>query len=202
MEYFASIGMNPDINSQSLLKSSIIHAAIYSKDIRSLKFVLDRLKCSPNIRCSEGSPLKVAMSSGNIQVIELLISRGAYYIYKNVYSNITPLSALSSPEAYRDGYHYTSLLTGKPVYQISVMTDRFMKPSNSKTCLQWIRIKPLMNLRRHAKTKSKRPFHRFKSMAEILTNNIYFDLILKMCVGDGSSLLPDKEGWEEQIEFG
>jgi hypothetical protein len=157
MEYFASIGMNPDISSQCFLYSSIIHAALYSKDIRSLKFVLDRLKCSPNVRCSEGTPLKIALLSCNLQVIELLISRGAYYIYKNIYSNIAPIPILPIPEPYRDGCQYSSLLTGKPVHNNSILMDRAIKPCNVKTFLQWIRIHSLMNLRRHAKTKNKRP---------------------------------------------
>ena len=66
----------------------MIHAAVYSMDVKVLAYVLNHMKCSPNPPNSEVAPLKIAMKVGNAKMVELLICKGAYYSFNDVYNNI------------------------------------------------------------------------------------------------------------------
>jgi hypothetical protein len=67
---------------------SIVHAAVYSGDIKILKHILIDMKLSPNPNDSETCPLKIAMKIGNSKMVELLITKGAYYSFGDVQNNI------------------------------------------------------------------------------------------------------------------
>ena len=54
------------------------------------------MKCLPNPPNSEISPLKIAMKIGNYRMVELLIAKGAYYVFGDVYNNIEPKQAQSA----------------------------------------------------------------------------------------------------------
>jgi len=101
----------------------MIHSAVYSGDIKILKHVLNVMKCLPNPPNSEISPLKIAMKIGNYKMVELLIAKGAYYVFGDVYNNVEPKQTQSTEESSK----YTSLLTGKDVMNNSVVEDNTIK---------------------------------------------------------------------------
>jgi hypothetical protein len=68
----------------------MIHSAVYSGETKILSHVLKVMKCSPNPPNSETSPLKIAMKIGNSKMVEMLICKGAYYAFGDVYNNIEP----------------------------------------------------------------------------------------------------------------
>jgi hypothetical protein len=68
---------------------SIIHSAVYSTDVYILKYVLENIYKSPNPTNCETSPLKIAMKTSNPKMVELLISKGAYYTFGDVFNNLT-----------------------------------------------------------------------------------------------------------------
>lgn len=125
---------------------SMIHSAVYSGEIKILKHVLNVMKCSPNPPNSEISPLKIAMKITNYKMVELLIAKGAYYVFGDVYNNIEP----KQPQT-EESSKYTSLITGKDVVNNSVVEDSTIKDCPIKEALRWARIKQLMFVHRCAK---------------------------------------------------
>lgn len=89
IEYFSEKQMRVNVNSV-FSHVSMIHSAVYSGEIKILKHVLNVMKCSPNPPNSEISPLKIAMKITNYKMVELLIAKGAYYLFGDVYNNIEP----------------------------------------------------------------------------------------------------------------
>ncbi len=87
--------MNINVNS-IFSHVSMIHSAVYSGDIKILKHVLQTMACSPNPPNSETSPLKIAMKIGNSKMVEMLICKGAYYVFGDVQNNIEPKANLSN----------------------------------------------------------------------------------------------------------
>jgi len=81
--------MRPNVNS-IFSHVSMIHSAVYSGDTKILKHVLNVMKCSPNPPNSETSPLKIAMKLSNAKMVEMLICKGAYYVFGDVYNNVEP----------------------------------------------------------------------------------------------------------------
>jgi hypothetical protein len=67
---------------------SIIHSAVYSTDVYILKYVLENIYKSANPTNCETSPLKIAMKTSNPKMVELLISKGAYYVFGDVFNNL------------------------------------------------------------------------------------------------------------------
>lgn len=67
---------------------SMVHAAVYSSDIKILKYVLNTMKLTTNPTNCETSPLKIAMKIGNARMVEVLICKGAYYVFGDVFNNI------------------------------------------------------------------------------------------------------------------
>lgn len=89
IDYFTEKEMKINVNS-IFNHVSMIHSAVYSTDVKILKYVLNTMKCSPNPPNSEVSPLKIAMKIGNSKMVELLICKGSYYAFGDVYNNIEP----------------------------------------------------------------------------------------------------------------
>ncbi len=125
---------------------SMIHSAVYSGDINILKHVLNVMKCQPNPPNSEISPLKIAMKIGNAKMVEVLICKGAYYVFGDVCNNVEPKSAHSTEESSK----YTSLITGKEILNNAVVEDNTIKDCPIKETLRWARIRQLMYLRQSA----------------------------------------------------
>jgi hypothetical protein len=166
---------------------SMIHSAVYSGEIKILKHVLNVMKCSPNPPNSEISPLKIAMKITNYKMVELLIAKGAYYVFGDVYNNIEA----KQPQA-EESSKYTSLTTGKDVVNNSVVEDSTIKDCPIKEALRWARIKQLMFVHRCAeKIKENENINAetpFDGMAGVMNNSAHFYLILKMCIGNGDSI--------------
>lgn len=95
IEYFTEKKMNISVNS-IFSHVSMIHSAVYSGDIKILNHVVNSMKCSPNPPSADISPLKIAMKIGNSKMVELLICKGSYYAFGDVYNNIEPKAALST----------------------------------------------------------------------------------------------------------
>jgi ankyrin repeat protein len=95
IEFFTERKMNINVNS-IFSHVSMIHSAVYSGDIKILKHVLQTMGCSPNPPNSETSPLKIAMKIGNSKMVEMLICKGAYYVFGDVQNNIEPKANLSN----------------------------------------------------------------------------------------------------------
>lgn len=180
----------------------MIHSAVYSGDIRILKHVLNAMKCSPNPPNSETSPLKIAMKIGNAKMVEMLICKGAYYVFGDVYNNIEPKTTQTNEE----GNKYVSyLIGGKDIVNSAVVEDSTIKDCPIKETLRWARIRQLMHLQKRAKkvtndSNFKTIETKFDAMAEILSNPSYFNLILKMSIGNGDSITKSTEVNEEPRE--
>ena len=122
IEFFTEKKMNINVNS-IFSHVSMIHSAVYSGETKILNHVLKVMKCSPNPPNSETSPLKIAMKIGNSKMVEMLICKGAYYVFGDVYNNIEPKSSQSNEESSK----YTSLLTGKDIMNNAVVEDNTIK---------------------------------------------------------------------------
>jgi ankyrin repeat protein len=146
IEYFTEKKMNINVNS-IFSHVSMIHSAVYSGETRILKHVLNVMHCSPNPPNSETSPLKIAMKVGNSKMVEMLIAKGAYYVFGDVYNNIEPKVS----QANEEGSKYTSLLSAKDIMNNSVVEDNTIKDCPIKETLRWARIRQLMHLRKNAK---------------------------------------------------
>lgn len=116
IEYFTEKKMKISVNS-IFSQVSMIHSAVYSGDINILKHVVNVMKCSPNPPNAEIAPLKIAMKIGNSKMVELLICKGSYYAFGDVYNNMEPKSNSST----EDNSKYLSLLNGKDVLNNSVV---------------------------------------------------------------------------------
>ena len=55
----------------------------------------------------EISPLKVAMKANNIKMVELLVAKGGYYVFADVYNNVDMQHSMEGQKK------FTSLQTGK-----------------------------------------------------------------------------------------
>jgi len=197
IEFFTERKMK--INVTSIFSHvSMIHSAVYSGDIKILKHVLNVMKCSPNPPNSEISPLKIAMKISNTKMVEMLICKGAYYVFGDVYNNIEPKSAQTTEE----GSKYTLLLGNKEVMNNAVVEDNTIKDCPIKETLRWARIRQLMHLHKSAKKYTSEDMieTKFDGMAKILSNQDYFNLILRMSVGNGDSITKSTEVSEEPRE--
>jgi len=86
------------------------------------------------------------MKITNYKMVELLIAKGAYYVFGDVFNNIEPKQPQSEESS-----KYTSLITGKDVVNNSVVEDSTIKDCPIKEALRWARIKQLMFVHRCAK---------------------------------------------------
>lgn len=174
---------------------SMIHSAVYSGEIKILKHVLNVMRCSPNPPNSEISPLKIAMKICNYKMVELLICKGSYYVFGDVYNNLEPKVAQSTEESSK----YVSLLSGKDVMNNAVVEDGTIKDCPIKEALRWARIRQLIYIHRCAKKKGSEANNGnnmetpFDGMANILNNNSHFNLIMRMCIGNGDSITKSSE---------
>jgi hypothetical protein len=190
IEYFSEKKMNVNVNS-IFSHVSMIHSAVYSGEIKILKHVLNVMKCSPNPPNSDTSPLKIAMKIGNSKMVEMLICKGAYYGFGDVYNNIEPKVSQSSEESSK----YISLLTGKDIMNNAVVEDSTIKDCPIKETLRWARIRQVIHLRKYAQkyTADNTAETKFDSMARLLSNDSHFNLILKVAIGNGDSITKSTE---------
>lgn len=89
IEFFTEKGMRMSVNS-IFSHVSMVHCAVYSSDVGILKHVLNSMKLCSNPLSSDTAPLKIAMKIGNSKMVELLITKGAYYVFGDVYNNVEP----------------------------------------------------------------------------------------------------------------
>jgi len=67
---------------------TIIHAACFGGEYLILKYILDTLHGDPTPQTYEMTPIKICVKAENLQLIELLISRGAFYTFNNFLNNM------------------------------------------------------------------------------------------------------------------
>ena len=196
IEYFTSKNMKINVNS-IFNHVSMTHSAVYSGDVRILKHVLNVMKCSPNPPNSETSPLKIAMKVGNARMVEMLVAKGAYYVFGDVMNNVDNKVA----QAGEEGSKYVSLLTGKDLLNSAVVEDSSIKDCAIKETLRWARARAVMSLhRRGTGQEMQDEGAKFTPMAKILTNKRHYELVLKMCIGNGDSITKSNEVNEEPKE--
>ena len=198
IDFFTEKEMRTSVNS-IFNHVSMIHAAVYSMDVKILGSVLNNMKCSPNPLNSEVSPLKIAMKIGHAKMVELLICRGSYYAFGDVYNNIEP----KGPQGGEESSKYSSILTGKDIINSAVVEDTTIKDCPIKDTLRWARVRQLMFLKTCAqkqKEESVQAELKFDSMSKIVGNERHFNLILKMCIGQGDSITKSSEVNEDVKE--
>jgi len=184
IDYFTEKEMKINVNS-IFNHVSMIHSAVYSTDVSILKYVLNTMKCSPNPPNSVVSPFKIAMKIGNSKMVELLICKGSYYAFGDVYNNIEPKAVQGGDE----GSKYSSLLTEKDVVNSAVVEDTTIKDCAIKETLRWARIRQLMFVKACAKKNEELAVEsKFEHMAKIVNNPAHYNLMLRMCLGGGDSI--------------
>ena len=86
IDYFAE--KNVKCNITGILNTiSIVHTGVYSGDPKILEYIFKKLPLSANPQNSEIPPLKAAIKATNSKMVEFLVSRGAYYVFGDVYNN-------------------------------------------------------------------------------------------------------------------
>lgn len=87
IDYFREKSMKP--TTQGILNIvSIVHAAVYSGQVKILQYILNEMKIPANPIGCEISPLKVAMKANNVKMVELLVAKGGFYVFGNVFNNV------------------------------------------------------------------------------------------------------------------
>lgn len=67
---------------------SIVHTAVYSGEPAVLEYILKNVDVTVNPTGCETSPLKVAMKANNPKMVEMLVAKGAYYVFGDVFNNV------------------------------------------------------------------------------------------------------------------
>ena len=79
---------------------SIVHTAVYSGEPKILEYIFKKMDVSANPPNCEISPLKAAIKATNAKMVEFLISRGAFYVFGDVYNNIESKPNVEEPHKY------------------------------------------------------------------------------------------------------
>lgn len=67
---------------------SIVHTAVYSGEPQILEYIFKNLDVSANPLECDTSPLKLAMKANNPRMVEILVAKGAFYVFGDVYNNL------------------------------------------------------------------------------------------------------------------
>jgi hypothetical protein len=94
-----------------------------------------------------------------------------------------------------------AIATGKDIMNTAVVEDTAIKDCSIKETLRWARLRQLMFLRAAAKKNGEIGAEsKFDAMAKIVSNPQHFNLMLRMCIGNGDSITKSAEVSEEPKE--
>lgn len=183
IDYFCEKGAKR-IASSIINTISIVHAAVYSGDQTILEYVFKKMDVEVNPSHCEISPLKAAMKANNGKMVEFLVSRGAYYIFGDVYNNLDTRTSVE------ETHKYLSLTNGKEIHQSIVVEESSIRDCPIKETLKYARAKNLMLMRKLAKKSGGiGPDHKFSALSSILVNDDNFNSMMRMAVNKGDSIL-------------
>ena len=80
--------INNNFSLESNSPYTLVHAAAFGNECEMLKLLIDIFKREPTPLSYEQTPLRYVVKSENENMIELLLTRGAYYIYNDFHNNI------------------------------------------------------------------------------------------------------------------
>lgn len=182
---------------------SVVHTAVYSGEPQILEYVLKNLKISVNPLECESSPLKIAMKANNPRMVEILVAKGAYYVFADVFNNLVKKSSQDDSSKYctlehpKDGPQ-------KEIPQQVVVEETIVRDCPIKETLKYARVKSIMAMKLYAdKYHSKlNAEHKFSALSRVLVKDEYCHLLLSMAVHRGDSILKSTNPKESGEQIG
>ena len=129
-------------------------------------------------------------------MVEMLVAKGAYYVFGDVMSNVES----KAPQQGEEASKYVSLVTGKDLMNSAVVEDSSVKDCLIKETLRYARVRALMSLKKRRERESEVKMEeegKFDAMSQLLANKKHYELVLKMCIGNGDSIMKSSEVHEE-----
>ena len=121
-------------------------------------------------------------------MVEFLVSRGAYYVFMDVYNNVDANS--------EENHKYLTLCPqnqqGREITQGMVVEEGILRDCPIKEVLKYSRVKNIMSMRKFSRkflNEGNNKDHKFSNLAAILSNDDYFNLMMKTAVNKGDSVL-------------
>jgi hypothetical protein len=125
----------------------------------------------------------MAMKANNPKMVEILVAKGAYYVFLDVYNNLIPKQNVDDQSKYLS-------LQMKEVPQAIVVEESIVRDCSIKETLKYARVKSIIAMKLYAdKLLNVYPYeHKFHHLATILSKDEYTHLLLKMAINKGDSI--------------
>lgn len=180
--------MKTTTSGRILSSYSIVHTAVYSGEAAVLDYILNKIDVSVNPFNCEASPLKVAMKANNPKMVEMLVAKGAYYVFGDVFNNV-----YQKPNIEEQNKYY-SIQSNRDIPISMVVEEGIIKDCPIKETLKYARVKSIIAMKIMADKASHnmdvKP--QFLALASILSNSENMIMLLKMAVNRGESILSNK----------
>lgn len=188
IDYFSDKKMKTTTSGRILSSYSIVHTAVYSGEAAVLDYILNKIDVSVNPFNCEASPLKVAMKANNPKMVEMLVAKGAYYVFGDVFNNV-----YQKPNIEEQNKYY-SIQSNRDIPISMVVEEGIIKDCPIKETLKYARVKSIIAMKIMADKASHnmdvKP--QFLALASILSNSENMIMLLKMAVNRGESILSNK----------
>lgn len=141
------------------------------------------------------------MKANNPRMVEFLVSRGAYYVFGDVYNNLELKQNIEEQNKYQT--LASKEQEAKDIAQTLVVEESTVRDCPIKETLRYARVKPIIYLKQCAlKYKSeiskKNEDDPFSSLAEIFADENYLNLMLKVAANKGDSIFQRNTGETSQ----
>lgn len=89
----------------------------------------------------ETSPLKVAMKANNPKMVQILVAKGAYYVFGDVFNNLYQKQNIEQQNK------YWSLQTNREIPQSMVVEEAIIRDCPIKETLKYSRVKSIIGMK-------------------------------------------------------
>lgn len=186
IDYFSEKKMKTTTSGRILSSYSIVHTAVYSGEAPVLDYILNKIDVTVNPYNCEASPLKVAMKANNPKMVEMLVAKGAYYVFGDVFNNV-----YQKPNIEEQNKYY-SIQTNRDIPISMVVEEGIIKDCPIKETLKYARVKSIIAMRILAEKAGHNVKPQFSALASILSQQENMVMLLRMAVNRGESILTNK----------
>lgn len=125
------------------------------------------------------------MKANNPRMVEILVAKGAYYIFGDVFNNLYPKQNVE------EQMKYWSLQTNREIPQSMVVEEAIIRDCPIKQTLKYARVKSIIAMKMLAdKVNSNMTVNpKFLALSSILLKEQNVVMLLKMAVNKGDSIL-------------